>query len=727
MPKKPKTEETTPPEESRYERVKQILDKAQGETCPSYQGNKMFWRLPLADFLTVEIYGVRMIAAPDESVAPLSEPGLPAPPPFGGGSLPVMSCCHADAPAPEPAPTENPDAGLITGGEESCCSVPIAKPQKFPGRGAASGLIKGLKGEYPFDGSQFPRLMWEGTEASSADIQFISDWIDDGCPGTDEQRSVIEVAESLIAARARGDADHTVSPRTTNDHRRESGTIKARKNIAFMSPEELQRFRNAIVQMRKYDNFLQDERSFNYWARIHASNCQHGWEEFMTWHRAYLYFFEQHIQDVDPTVTLPYWDWTWGKDTADDEADVQASILDMNSDATLENGIIPIPYRCWITEEGIANLKKTGKVSAEDLAKLQKIVYDPKRENDTTYNSGNRLFIAAKITYGKNTVSDNAILAELQNINALWHRFRWPGGNSGLIFQAYPTPQDIENILALNNFFQFGSGPSDNHFFGALENIHNLLHNFSGGANPAFDPNNPNNPNEPQTGSMVSPGTTAFDPIFWGHHSNVDRLWAEWQQLHPNINPDNLSAILPPWTMTVADTLNISKLGYEYVLSSHLYETNNEVAIEKFKSAPAGVHPQVLKQHSRAEIRLHNVQYSVNGGTFIRVFLNSPNADVNTATKGNDNFVGQLQLFSGGCIGGPGHCDPPNANKRQFDQRPRHRKTPFNVKLDATDAVSRLKAKGEKDLHINLVVMDLAGRQKSDSLWLDAVSLNFID
>ncbi|MGH9800633.1 MAG: tyrosinase family protein, partial [Blastocatellia bacterium] len=86
-----------------------------------------------------------------------------------------------------------------------------------------------------------------------------------------------------------------------------------------------------------------------------------------------------------------------------------------------------------------------------------------------------------------------------------------------------------------------------------------------------------------------------------------------------------------------------------------------------------------------------------------------------------------LQLFSGGCIGGPGHCDPPPSDKRKFDQRPRHRKTPFNIKLGATDTISKLKAKGEKDLHINLVVMDLAGRQKSNSLWLDAVSLNFID
>ena len=41
---------------------------------------------------------------------------------------------------------------------------------------------------------------------------------------------------------------------------------------------------------------------------------------------------------------------------------------------------------------------------------------------------------------------------------------------------------------------------------------------------------------------MTAPTYTAFDPIFWGHHSNVDRLWAEWQKLHPDTSPDNPTA-----------------------------------------------------------------------------------------------------------------------------------------------------------------------------------------
>ena len=39
-------------------------------------------------------------------------------------------------------------------------------------------------------------------------------------------------------------------------------------------------------------------------------NMGHGDSAFGPWHRYYLYQFEQALQTVDPTVTLPYWDWT---------------------------------------------------------------------------------------------------------------------------------------------------------------------------------------------------------------------------------------------------------------------------------------------------------------------------------------------------------------------------------------------------------------------------------
>ena len=195
-------------------------------------------------------------------------------PPAAGAS----SCCHGPSAPPAP-PATTPSPCHSSKGRSS-------------GRGAASGLIIGLKGECPFDGTQFPRLPWEGSAVSPSDIHLISDWIDDGCPATD---APVSVNEAAIKARARGDEEHPRSSGPTNEEQDEMGAVKARKNINCLTYEELARFRNAVAKMKSFDPFPQDNRSFAYWALIHGNLCQHGWEEFLPWHRPYLSFFEQHL------------------------------------------------------------------------------------------------------------------------------------------------------------------------------------------------------------------------------------------------------------------------------------------------------------------------------------------------------------------------------------------------------------------------------------------------
>ena len=686
----------SPTSKTRYEQVKRILDEAQGQTNPSYHGRERFWNLPLEQFLQVKIYGVRMIA--------------------DSGAEDVCADQFATAhgscgPMPGPISSAEAEKPSASG---SCCGEPTPDtpvPGSSRGRGAASGLIKGLKGQFPFDGTQFPQLPWGGTPPSSSDILFIETWIDDGCPATDESPAVAaQVSQPLKMALAQGHEPHALSTKTINDFSDEAGKTKARKNIECLSPEELERLRRVIRIMRCYDPFHQyDKRSFRFWADIHANNCQHGWEQFLTWHRMYLYYFEQQMQDVDPSVTLPYWDWTLYKDN------VMASIKDMDETSHtkgVDNGTIPQAYRCWVDESMLTNLK--GKIPDDYWTKLQSL-------KDKKFDSGNRLYREAGISYGDKTW-DDLITAQLLLVNPLWAKNRWPGGNADIIFEAYPTHDNVQNILQIPNFFNFGSGPDSNHFFGAVENIHNLIHNFSGGVNPNFGL-----PLEPQYGDMNAPGTTARDPIFWAHHSNVDRLWSEWQRLHPGANPDDPTAILAPWPNTVEDTFTISDLGYEYIKSSYLFETDPKVPMLRFKSASTTVPPAVLAKHSHAEVRIHKVQYSTAGGAFIRVFLNEPDASATTPTRGNDHFVTQLATFSGDCVGGPGHCDVPTEERRKYDMRPRPHKTPGNFRIDVTETVRKLTQQGETDFQVNLVVLGLDGAPKANALWMDAVSLNFKD
>ncbi|MEY2881279.1 MAG: hypothetical protein RLZZ15_3659, partial [Verrucomicrobiota bacterium] len=410
--------------------------------------------------------------------------------------------------------------------------------------------------------------------------------------------------------------------------------------------------------------------------------------------------------------TLPYWDWS---------AYNQDWIEQPNK---LDTGNLASAFHCFVDDSVLAAL--AGKIDAPTLAKLASV-------KGRTFDSSNRLFLAAGLVW-KTTANRPAIVAALQQANPLWHPFRWPGASfsSGQpnIFENYPRPDDDDRLLALDAFFTFGSGPANNHYYGALETVHNLLHLFSGGQNPNYDAAefpNPTNRIEPLNGDMFSNSTTTRDPFFWCYHSNVDRLWDLWQQRHPGAGPDNPAAPLPPFDLTVADTASVHRLGYEYQLASSVFETDPTTPLARFKSAPADVHPHALAHHARAEVRLHGLRHAIETNGVLRVFLNEPDADATTPTKGNPHYVGQFATFGGGCVGGPGHCAAPTGPRLLHDRRHRHPKTPGNVRLDATAVVAALRARGDTDFHVHVVVVGLDGRPHPELLRLSAVSLNFFD
>jgi hypothetical protein len=65
---------------------------------------------------------------------------------------------------------------------------------------------------------------------------------------------------------------------------------------------------------------------------------------------------------------------------------------------------------------------------------------------------------------------------------------------------------------------------------------HDNVHGDIGGArdNDFMDPF--------KIGLMSNPSTAGLDPIFWLHHSNVDRLWESWLQAAGHVNPTDESA-----------------------------------------------------------------------------------------------------------------------------------------------------------------------------------------
>lgn len=99
-----------------------------------------------------------------------------------------------------------------------------------------------------------------------------------------------------------------------------------------------------------------------------------------------------------------------------------------------------------------------------------------------------------------------------------------------------PTHDQLDSEIRRKRFDVFQS---------VLESgVHNSVHNPVGGT--------------------ISSSSSPADPLFFLHHANIDRIWAEWQVKNPRSNPTNKNEILqrPPIEgVKVSSVLSISALG----------------------------------------------------------------------------------------------------------------------------------------------------------------------
>ncbi len=271
---------------------------------------------------------------------------------------------------------------------------------------------------------------------------------------------------------------------------------RMRRNIYTLTPDELRRLTNAMNALRA-DGTYQRFSDLHMQAMMTASppntantfrNVAHRGPAFLAWHRAFVNDFEDQLRRVDPSVSLPYWQFE------------------------NESGSIPQVF------------------SAAYFG------------GDGTISQGNR------VTNGP-----------FANWNIIRRIGRDPDGQPSL-----PPSSDI--AAALNNTV-YDSAPYNENSRGfnmsmegwvgnnAPWGVHNRVHGYIGG-------------------DMITMGS-ADDPIFWLVHTNVDRLWWEWQ-LDNGINTyvpqnggpaghnlnDTMRFLNRP--TTPANTLNIRNLGYDY-------------------------------------------------------------------------------------------------------------------------------------------------------------------
>ena len=95
--------------------------------------------------------------------------------------------------------------------------------------------------------------------------------------------------------------------------------MRVRKNVKFLSAAEKANFVNAVLALKTQPSVLHPGDSnlsrYDDYAEVHmnAMTASPGWAHrrpaFFPWHRVMLLAFENDLVAVDPSVTIPYWDW----------------------------------------------------------------------------------------------------------------------------------------------------------------------------------------------------------------------------------------------------------------------------------------------------------------------------------------------------------------------------------------------------------------------------------
>jgi tyrosinase len=298
-----------------------------------------------------------------------------------------------------------------------------------------------------------------------------------------------------------------------------------RKNATSLSEQEKEAFVEGLLALKRqgrYDEYV-------HWH--HATMIPSVWPfeprdpsyrtgmhrgpSFLPWHREFLLQVEMDLRTIDSSISIPYWDWT--------------------ADAAM-----PDPSASPIWDE---NFLGGNGIESDDW----RVASGP-----FAFSKG------------------NWPIPKGHDGPALRRQF-------GVWTSTLPTTQDL--TLAMSEIFydtpNFNSSPFTIGFRNRLEGwvtqrgdsrvrtagsqLHNRVHVWVGG-------------------SML-PMTSPNDPVFFLHHCFVDKVWADWQALQREANPDasphyapeeggpaghNIDDQLKPWERTIRQVLDITQLDYSY-------------------------------------------------------------------------------------------------------------------------------------------------------------------
>ncbi|KIL88341.1 hypothetical protein FAVG1_08420 [Fusarium avenaceum] len=299
--------------------------------------------------------------------------------------------------------------------------------------------------------------------------------------------------------------------------------------------------------------------------------CQHNTITFPTWHRPYMMLFEQliwkHMNDIideweldtaqatewrkaADTWRLPYWDWARKQKYNQQYALPEVLIFPTTTTYPPSNprGETNVENPFW----GFQNPeKKDGKPRA----------FGDMPEGKTEWNIQDDVSAgfpwsqcSGVSRYGIFTNEDGKTFRGLEgnnnyteannifnNFDKNWYNpnnkeekpdFKPPGTLADAVNRLFSSKYtDTWDTFASTKYWAESAQEVSTGYL-SLEYIHNNVHNLTGGSNPTRP--KPGSIGGYGLGHMSDVPVAAFDPVFWLHHCNIDRLLAMWQVLNWN-------------------------------------------------------------------------------------------------------------------------------------------------------------------------------------------------
>eukprot|EP00775_Hariotina_reticulata_P011637 gene11637-11782_t len=428
-----------------------------------------------------------------------------------------------------------------------------------------------------------------------------------------------------------------------------------------------------------YDGVGAAEDEYSQWGGY----CWHGSQLFPTWHRPYVMLLEQELRSCARELVE-----TWRNDTAALEANPAAPAKLESFDQAAKE--LRFPYFDW----GNMDTLKFG--MPDELCSLSEVTAETPFQTVTIPNplisfvmptdvgdvvTTSPAFNPTNRPKYKVPPPENVIYTPKGFSTVRYPNSDYESQPYGLL---YETLQDValsfrprlSYMFALDNWKDFS-----NHSTGAtrdingkkrgvsLEGVHDQVHNTFGGVG----------------GHMQYPEVAGFDPIFFLHHCNVDRLLALWQPLEENMGgtwtapaktvSDELTALTPfRWREQKTDQdgkpdpadtdafftskavrhlqdpgASGKSLGYTY---PELGQWKNLSPAEKLTKINEMYGASVNYNGYRLHADLTGISKRQLGGSFsINMFVGFPEnvkVTVNTPTKDNPHFAGKQAIFASG-------------------------------------------------------------------------------